>query len=918
MIRILRTTLLLLALLITTVAQATHNRAGEITYVQTGDLSVIATITTYTKGSSIPADRDSLELCWGDGTCEWVPRNNGPNNEGILLGNDIKLNTYVASHTYPGLGHYQMSMTDPNRNGGVLNVNPPSSDTVPFHIQTSVTFFNPQFAGYNNSPILLQPPVDIGCVGQPFIHNPNAYDIDGDSLSYELIVPLQAPNTQVPNYSFPNSISPNPLNNVHSLNSVTGDFTWVSPQVPGEYNIAMYIIEWRNGVPIDTLIRDMQIFVESCENEPPVIETEEEICVIAGELIEFDVIATDPDIPLQQVKLTALGGPFVVDISPAEFVPDSGFYQDQPVVRTFRWQTKCEHISDQFYSVVFKAVDDWKDTTGLATLKTVTIKVVGPPPEDLQALPDDDNIELSWESPYSCEVTENDYFKGFSVWRRLGSNQFPPDTCIPGLEGRGYTKIEDKIFDLNSNDRFFYIDTDVERGRNYCYRILADFAKTSAGGYNFNEVESLPSEEICVQLNRDIPLITHVDVRTTDATNGEILVQWSTPKADDLDTILNHGPYTFELYQATGMTTTGLTLIPAATKTFDNFWEINDTSHLDMGLNTVDNSYSYQLSFYVKGETEPLGSSVVATSTYLNIASTDRKNVLTWDLDVPWENFEYAIVRQNTFNPVVWDTIGFSNIEEYTDENLLNGREYCYKVEGRGSYNINGIASPLLNNSQENCGTPLDTVPPCPPELSISNDCDNADILTPEESFENDLTWINPIHLCEETDDVVSYNIYYAPPSDPNNFQLIGSNGTPNDTTYTHQPEFGIAGCYAVTAIDSFSNESLYSNIICVDNCPSYTLPNAFTPNSDGANDLFIPYPYRFIDRVEMNIFNLWGELVFTTNDPALNWNGTNLSGKDLAEGTYFYTCKVFEERVEGVVENPDILSGYIKLIRGN
>jgi len=201
--------------------------------------------------------------------------------------------------------------------------------------------------------------------------------------------------------------------------------------------------------------------------------------------------------------------------------------------------------------------------------------------------------------------------------------------------------------------------------------------------------------------------------------------------------------------------------------------------------------------------------------------------------------------------------------------------------------------------------------------LSISNDCDNADPTTPDDSFENDLTWDNPINICEETDDVVSYNIYYAPPSDSDNFQLIGSNGDSNDTTYTHKPDFGIAGCYAVTAIDTFNNESLFSNIVCVDNCPSYILPNAFTPNGDGANDLFVPYPYRFIDHVEMNIFNLWGELVFTTENPDLNWNGTNLSNKDLAEGTYFYTCKIFESRVEGVVESADVLSGYIKLVRG-
>ena len=108
------------------------------------------------------------------------------------------------------------------------------------------------------------------------------------------------------------------------------------------------------------------------------------------------------------------------------------------------------------------------------------------------------------------------------------------------------------------------------------------------------------------------------------------------------------------------------------------------------------------------------------------------------------------------------------------------------------------------------------------------------------------------------------------------------------------------------------------SNIICVDNCPSYTLPNAFTPNGDGFNDLFIPYPYRFIERMDINIFNLWGGRVFTSEDPDINWDGTNFDGKDLAEGTYFYTCRVFENRVEGVTENPEILSGYIKLVRGN
>ena len=68
---------------------ATHNRAGEISITPIGectDFSVQAIITTYTKQSSVAADRDSLEICWGDGTCEMVMRSNGPNNNGEPLG----------------------------------------------------------------------------------------------------------------------------------------------------------------------------------------------------------------------------------------------------------------------------------------------------------------------------------------------------------------------------------------------------------------------------------------------------------------------------------------------------------------------------------------------------------------------------------------------------------------------------------------------------------------------------------------------------------------------------------------------------------------------------------------------------------------------------------------------------------------
>lgn len=892
-------------------AMATHNRAGEISIVPIGacdELTIQATITTYTKASSVAADRDSLLICWGDGTCEMVVRSNG-GGQGQLLPNDTKLNKYIAVHKYSGRSRYLISMTDPNRNDGILNVNPPNSVNVPFHLQTSYAFPNCAFDGPNHTPTLEQPPIDIGCVGQPFLHNPNAVDIDGDSLSYTLVVPFQDVGVPVPNYLWPDFIEPGP-DNKYSLNTETGDFLWESPQKAGEYNIAMYIISWRDGEPIDTVLRDMQILILDCDdNRPPVIQAPEYICVVAGETVQFQVIATDPDNG-QKVELTALGGPFLTPYSPATFtVPNS--FQFPPVTGTFKWNTSCEHISDQPYTIVFRALDNYLGNYGLATLKTVRIKVVGPPPEDLQADPGSNQIELTWEKPYACEDAAENYFYAFSVWRREGTNPFPIDTCDPGLEGKGYTRIFANT-KQEQNGRYYFKDENVERGKTYCYRILAGFAKTTEIGLPYNRVESLPSDEICVQLSRDVPLLTQVDVKETGFANGEIEVRWTKPVAEDLDTLLNGGPYTYEVWRANGITATGFT--PTGISfTSPTYWQANDTSFIDTGLNTSERGYTYQIALYVNGESEPLGFSPPASSVFLSVASSDEVNTLSWDFSVSWNNSEYVVYRQNDL--LGWDSIATSTTPVYADEGLVNGREYCYYVKSIGSYGLASIASPLINHSQIACGIPLDTIPPCPPQLTVDNICDEATSCVETELI-NYLSWTNPMVTCPETDDVVAYYIYYAPfEGEP--FTLIDSVMDASVLTYEHSPASGLAGCYAVTARDTFFNESLFSNIVCVDNCPIYELPNAFTPNGDGQNDLFTPFPYCFIERIDMKIFNRWGELVFETQNADINWNGANQRGQQLPDGVYYYTCEVYEQRVTGVTLRPELLSGFIQMNGG-
>ncbi len=902
---------------------ATHNRAGEISVEQVGDcvtsLTVKATITTYTKASSVQADRDTLTICWGDGQCERVARSNGTGTppQGIVIENDTKYNIYVAFHTYPARSTYVISMTDPLRNAGILNVNFPNSDQIKFHLATTYTFPNPQFQGCNNTPRLLQPPVDIGCVGRPFRHNPNAFDEDGDSLSFHFTVPRQDVRENVPNYRFPNEINPGP-GNILTINERTGDILWQSPARAGEYNLAIIIVSYRSGIPLDTIIRDMQILIVECDNLPPVVETSvDEICVVAGELVEIPVRATAPLLEAnQRVRLTALGGPFEVSVSPAEFLPDNNSFQNQPVNRTFRWQTACEHISAQYYSVVFKATDNFLgDTSGLATLKTVRIKVTGPPPLGMAVTSGQGRAEITWDKPYACDAAEDNYFRGFTIWRREGSNIFPIDTCTPGLEGRGYVKLTQAPFKTEQNGRYYYLDESVERGRTYCYRVLAEFAKTTpAGQYVYNRVESLPSAEVCVQLSRDIPLITHVDVLSTSNTDGQVSVCWSKPVAGDLDTLLNPGPYRYEVLRADGATANPANFSAIGVNFISpTFAGANDTCFVDTGLNTRGSAYSYRIRFYTGASTGPLGASEPASSVFLNILPTDRANVLSWSETVPWDNYKYAIFRRNPSGTL--DSIATVLESPYTDRGLLNGQEYCYVVRSEGTYGVSGLASPLWNRSQETCAVPVDNVPPCAPQLSVSNPCGSNFNCTNEEELRNVLTWTNPAQQCPGSDDVAGYYVYFAPTAGAP-FTRIAEIDRANTLRFEHKPERGLAGCYAVSAIDTVLNESARSNVVCVDNCPSYVLPNTFTPNGDGFNDVFRPRARCFIERVEFSVFNRWGQLVFQTFDPELLWTGVNTQGKDLAAGAYYYTCRIFEQRVDGIIPNPELLSGWIELVR--
>lgn len=80
--------------------------------------------------------------------------------------------------------------------------------------------------------------------------------------------------------------------------------------------------------------------------------------------------------------------------------------------------------------------------------------------------------------------------------------------------------------------------------------------------------------------------------------------------------------------------------------------------------------------------------------------------------------------------------------------------------------------------------------------------------------------------------------------------------------------------------------------IINVSACCELFVPNAFSPNGDGINDGFAPTPLGNTRGYRIQIFNHWGQLVFSASDMHKQWDGT-FNGIPSDAGTYFYYIAV-------------------------
>ena len=738
---------------------ATHQRAAEITYQWKGGNSYEFTLTCYYTSSTAGVQRDSLLVNWGDGSSDYVPRRVYQD-----LGDDYYLSVYQMIHVFSSSGSFVVSMEDANRNYGVVNV--PNSVSVPMYVETEIVI-NP-FMGYNNSAQLLNAPIDKGCVGKPYYHHPSAYDPDGDSLSYRL-VPCKGTNGEdIPGYSYPQSSS------LFDIDPVTGVLQWENPVLQGEYNVALLIEEWRHGVKIGSVIRDMQILINACNNNLPQIQTIADTCVVAGTTLNFIATALDPD--GNEVTLEASGAPFQLPVSPAVMTPPTAFGLSPAF--EFTWHTQCSHIRKMPYQVVIHAKDN-SFPIPLSNVHAVNITVIGPAVEGLQ-------VENSPLPTASCQLTWLPYTScsnvaSIRVYRRVGSTPYEPDFCETGVRP-GYQMIAELPADATS----FHDDNNgmgFDQGVDYCYRVVAVF---------HDGAESRPSQEVCIQIPNNQPLMTKVSNDETDLIDGPVSVSWVSPRNIDPQFT---APFTYRLIRnLDGVETTAYSGADSAYR------------DADVNLNEV-RSLTYRVEMN-DANRQVVGVSAPAAAVMLSGTGGNQTASLSWTEEVPWIIDSTEVFRESD---TVFAKIGVTTAMNYDDIHVQNEVTYRYYVRTFGHYTIEGLPRPLVN-----CSAVVE---------------------------------VRPTEV--------------EPEPDPDE--------------------------------------------------PVYELPNVFTPNGDGFNDVFVPRDITpdLITNVDMHIFNRWGRTVFSTTDPFINWNGrVGGTGPLCSPGTYFYVCdvemirnnEVVAKRIEGVV----------------
>lgn len=741
--------------------------------------------------------------------------------------------TYKGTFTLPGqCADWTFSVTECCRNAAITSLVNPAAD----NIYVEALLNNTGNIGCNSSPFFSNPPISFICSNQYYCYNNGALDPDGDSLVYSLIDPLTAAATPVA-YNAPYS-GVNPFDGATTFNPTSGNFC-VTPNTPQVTVLAVKVEEYRNGILIGSVIRDIQVNVDNCPgNDIPTLSgldgmplnvnnTDTAIC--PGTPLDVNIFASDPNIgdllSLNLINSNLNGSNFNINSN-----------NTANPVGNLTWTPSINDTNNIPYVFTVSVNDDYCPFNSYFTASYTVL--VSTDITELQPFPD----MCENESP--LVLTQGIPSGGVYTGVGVNNGVFDPNIAGPGIHEITYS-YTNNIGCSGSDTRNITVEELPNAGLDGS-SILCDNASnldlfnllggnpqstgiwTDVNGNSINNIFN-PS----TQPSGTFTYFIQANACPDASSNVQITVNQMPTAFAGNDTIIC-GP----TYEMNGQSSIG-----------DGLWSINSNN-----VNIYDNSN--------------VNSSLTANEfgTYIFTWTENNNNCISSDeVTIEFVDPPSNLMIDPPYTEICPGesvTISISSIYEsyqWSRNNIKipNTNQSSIFVEDGGEYVVevaNSICSAVS-----------------PPAVVYEIPLLDPTILTRPDSV-----------LC--------------PVDEPFFLEAVTSggswigNGMNNEGLFTPiNAPLGENIIYYTLSNNCNETDSIQIELGCE---LQIFIPNAFTPNSDEHNEYLIVKAINLLD-FEISIYNRWGELMFYSNDIENQWNG-KFKDNSVPTGVYSYVLKAF------------------------
>ncbi len=863
----------------------------------------------------------------------------------------VEKTTYNYTFTVPPFvtGPIDVVYQRYSRNGTILNIIAPAETGSTYMVTL------PDRTEYpcNSSPSFNEFPPILICAQAPIFFDHSATDLDGDSLSYSFCTPLKGgdefcfqpggiycdpefepapppPYPAVdwgPGYSAENAITAAPALNI---DPVTGLLTGTPTEV-GQYVVGICVTEWRDGVAISTVKRDFQFNIGTCDVVTAIVESDD--ISEDGDFLIYECGDYTVDFVNQSIGADTHSWDFgdpttTLDVStlgnPSYTYPDTGTYEilylanpelpcrDDATVIVFLYPTleaEFEFVQPSicageeiFFSDIsiadFSPVEQWVWDFGDSTFTIETnpshtfeeggtysvsmavrnevgcedqtvqdIYVASVPDTEFQSTPQCLDLPVLFDDLTDANVVS-------WQWDFGDPNASPADnvSSLPA-PSHTYSQIGDYVATLTVSTNegcqdtqtipftiFPEIFADAGEDQEACeLEPLQMFGNSSGGDGQGNSYSWSP-----VELFEDANVQNPIFVGTVDVTVTMTSLDPNGCSSSD------------EVF---------VRVFPAP------FLEVVPNETICYG-DSVQLSASTQAEGIVDLEWTP--DSNLSDATVLD------------PFAFPLESTEYVIAVTDTngcksFEPVAVEVIPLVFPDAGADAEICDGESIQLQASGGASYQWSpsaGLSDATIANPIADPSVDTEYV------VRVYNEC--------FEGFDTMMLVVNPSPLVDagqdylvNIGDIVSINavadgaVTWSPSTGLSAIDILNPTAQLTEPTTFYLTSTNEFGC---TAVDSMHIDLTYFM--------DATIPNAFSPNGDGVNDV-----YRFNIRgireiLDFSIYDRWGKLIYQTSDKDGGWDGS-FKGEQLPLGVYVYMLRMVTFLDEPITEQ-----GNVTLIR--